>query len=326
MCPQFVDLNGDGHMDIVAGIFGGSPKVALGDGQHFAQPKEVLDKDGQRILMNQYWDYDENIWTDTDRCDAKGQERKGFLTSTWVVDWDGDGDLDLVIGDHNEHGFVMLRRNEGTRTEAKFATRNELIMVDGKPLMLKGGVYTLQMADWDADGRDDLLVSRSHSDGSSVEMFRNVGSGKAVELGAGKTLLRTKIQGDAQEAGPPGKGVYAFAVDRDGDGDLDLMVGGQTVWQPKARKLSEEEKALVAELDAKIAKVEEAMQKVMEEIMEEAGDMETPEGRERMEKLYNERSDELEKIYEEMDSLSAQRAKLIPERKQQTYVWYYERR
>ena len=46
----------------------------------------------------------------------------------------------------------------------------------------------------------------------------------------------------------PDAGLYADAVDYDGDGDLDLVVGGYSMWTPPARELNAEEKATVARL------------------------------------------------------------------------------
>ena len=82
---------------IVAGIFDGSPHVALGDGTHWQQPHTILDKAGERVVLNSYWDFTKKQWVKTDRCDPEGgAPAEGHLTSAIAMDWDHDGDFDLV--------------------------------------------------------------------------------------------------------------------------------------------------------------------------------------------------------------------------------------
>ena len=52
MSPQFVDFNGDGHLDIVAGTFSGSPWIAFGTADGFAQPGMIHDRSGERIVID----------------------------------------------------------------------------------------------------------------------------------------------------------------------------------------------------------------------------------------------------------------------------------
>ena len=48
------DVNADGHDDIVCGIFDGSPHVSYWDAEAggFQQPVGILDKKGERIVLN----------------------------------------------------------------------------------------------------------------------------------------------------------------------------------------------------------------------------------------------------------------------------------
>src|SRR5690606_6313607 len=103
MSPQFVDFDADGHLDIVAGTFAGSPFVARGSATGFTAPVQILDEKGERIVINQFWNYDAKKWDNTDRCDPRGNDKlaRGHLTSAYAFDWDADGDLDLILGDYD---------------------------------------------------------------------------------------------------------------------------------------------------------------------------------------------------------------------------------
>src|SRR5512132_3071809 len=136
MSPQFVDLDGDGKLDIVAGTFDGSPHVALGTGKSWKQPEQILDRNGERIVFNQFWNFDKKQWDRTDRCNPEGKrapQQDGHLTSAVAMDFDGDGDLDLLLGDH-KNGSVYLRRNEGDARKCAFALKNEVVLAAGKPI------------------------------------------------------------------------------------------------------------------------------------------------------------------------------------------------
>ncbi|MEO0480869.1 MAG: FG-GAP-like repeat-containing protein [Planctomycetota bacterium] len=328
MSPQFVDFNGDGSMDIVAGIFDGSPHVAFGDGEHWSQPVQILDEDGHRIVMNQFWNFDEKKWDSTDRCNADGQTENGHLTSAWAVDYDGDGDHDLLLGDHDA-GMMMLRRNNGTNAEPRFATTNEWVHAAGEPLNLDGDVATMRMVDWNGDGRDDLVVSSIEgvagfgSNKAAVLVYLDEGEGDAVELGEASVLLH--VDSSAQ-AGPqhPSRGFYAEPFDYDGDGDLDLVVGGQAVYEPQGRELSDEEKQKVEDLRSQIADIDQQKSEFLQALQEEAGDMSTEEGRKKHEELFLARQDEYSAFWEKQRPLQEQLGELVPGTKRETFVWLYE--
>jgi len=230
MSPQFVDFDNDGRLDIVAGTFDGSPWVALGSEKGWRQPVQIMDGKGGRIVLNQYWDYDAKAWAQTNRCDAKGSNLpSGHGTSAVAWDWDGDGDLDLLLGDH-DGGHLYLRENAGKPGAPKFGAMNEPVMVGKKPLNV-GPLATPRLVDWDGDGRQDLLVgsmgnTTGEGEGGGVFLFRNTGSVKAPKWKAPTTLVAAGKQGSSGEPVRPDHGLYMDLADYDGDGDLDLIVGG----------------------------------------------------------------------------------------------------
>src|SRR5690349_11568018 len=157
MSPQFVDFDGDGKLDIVAGIFDGSPHLARGTDKGWLQPEQILEASGARIVFNQFWNFDTKRWDETTRSDLEGA-RPGHLTSAVAFDWDGDGDLDLLLGDHKT-GRICRRMNEGTAQKPAFASKNIPLRAGDAELEVPGTVSTLRLVDWNKDGLVDILAS-----------------------------------------------------------------------------------------------------------------------------------------------------------------------
>jgi len=193
-----VDLDGDGRTDIISGSFPGEiyffrRKV---DGT-FAAAEILKDRYGKEI-------------------------RVGSATSAFAVDWDGDGSIDLLVG--NILGEVYFIPNEGKGKELAFGTPRRLEAA-GVQIKVAGDAAPVA-ADWDGDGKLDLIVG---DDEGSVVWYRNVGTAKEPKLAAAQTLVGKSPLGWGDDSrrnpGEWGLRVKPCVVDWTGSGRLDLLLG-----------------------------------------------------------------------------------------------------
>ena len=81
MSSQFVDINADGHKDIVCGSFSGTPQVIMGSKNGFAEPVAMKDCNDETILIAAFWNDESEEWDKTDRANSEGH-----CTSTFPID------------------------------------------------------------------------------------------------------------------------------------------------------------------------------------------------------------------------------------------------
>lgn len=327
MSPQFVDFNGDGHTDIVAGTFSGSPYVALGNGEGFHQPEMINDRDGERIVLNQFWNYETKKWDSTTRCDPEGgAPASGHGTSAFAVDWDGDGDFDLLLGDY-DGGYLYLRENEGKPGEPAFARKNVLVEAGGKPIKVDK-MATMRVVDFNGDGTPDLLlgsVADAYINGTGGGVFAFANSSKRLppKLAAPVTWVAPSRKG-ASSPTRPDAGLYMDVADHDSDGDLDLIVGGYSMWTPPAPQLTAAQKARVAELEARQKELTAKNSKLNEAYSEAGAGLGEEEQRAARAAVLKEQSKTRQKISAELKEVRDELEPLTPGQKRQSFVWLYE--
>ncbi len=132
-----------------------------------------------------------------------------------LVDWDGDGDLDILCGEFLD--TISFFENSGTRAAPVYAAGRPL-EVDGRPLHLELEMLQVVAVDWDKDGDLDIIVGEE--DGRVV-LIENMGrSEKGMPVLKAPVYLR-------QQADKVKCGALATpdAADWDGDGDEDLVCG-----------------------------------------------------------------------------------------------------
>jgi FG-GAP-like repeat len=330
-----VDLDGDGHPDLISGSWPGEIFFFRGGpNRTFAPPVKLKNKDGKTINIGggrrpdsgnmiliagdaQFEKTDKGsvIVYEGERIEVpegKSAGITGTASAVHAVDWDGDGVLDLLVGDIG--GNVYLVPNEGTAKECKFGKERSL-EAGGRTLRVDGGDAGPFACDWDGDGKIDLLVGAG--DGS-VWFYRNVGAGKVPELAAGVRLVApgdTSFGPDAPKE--PRRGIRAkvCAVDWDGDGRLDLLVGDFATQKPDRPEPTPAEKA---EHD-KARKELEPVMKQYSELINKLYGASAPKEKGEKDKFEK----ELQEVSKRMQEL---REKIPPDYENHGWVWLFRRR
>jgi hypothetical protein len=231
MSSQFVDFNADGRLDFIAATYEGTVFLVEGSADGWGQPQHLKDSKGRNIVISLYYDMEDNEYRNANRS-PEGQKDSGdHCVSATVFDWDDDGDLDLLLGAYG--GALYRQMNEGKPGAPAYTGVNIPVEADGKPFEMRGGLTAARLVDWNGDGLQDLVCGGFKG---GVSVLVNVGQRGAPRFGAPTTLIKKS----KQIAGPR-EGLYVDPVDYDGDGDLDLLVGGIALVPSKETALSDTE-------------------------------------------------------------------------------------
>ncbi len=222
----FGDVDGDGDLDLVLGIYG-QDRLYINDGagtfsDATASRMPVIDRttsavavgdvdgDGDLDLAVGNWGQQNGLYLNdgtgrfsdatASRMPVDGDE----TDSVAFGDADGDGDLDLVIGNTGGRDRNRLYLNDGTGTFSD---------VTASRMPVNGDISrSVVFGDMDGDGDLDLVLGDGRS-GQRVRLYLNDGTGTFSDVSATRMPAVTD-------------GVLTVAIgDVDGDGDLDLVLG-----------------------------------------------------------------------------------------------------
>jgi predicted neuraminidase len=175
--PTAIDWDGDGDQDLVVGDEDGRVALVEHTGRTFKGVPQFLPP----------------VYFEQEAATLK----YGALATPFCVDWDGDGDEDIIAG--NTAGYVGFFENLGGGKTPKWARAKNLkagdqtlrIMAGSNgsiqsPCEAKWGYTTLSVADWDHDGLPDLLIN---SIWGEILWYRNEGTKRQPKLASAQAVM-----------------------------------------------------------------------------------------------------------------------------------------
>jgi len=199
--PLVCDWDGDGKLDLIVG------------------------NNTNRILWLRGYDPQRNRFTGMHELKVRGMlDPFGWRKGQIVLDFDGDGRLELITADW-QYRVCMYRQS--TESPLLLEPPTPLTYTNGKPIMVdtippaiyKYGMISLDAVDWTGNGVYDLIVSTNYMS----NLLENVGTNQQPKFKKPKPF--TTPDGPIEICHHDS---HAKAVDWDGDGRDDLLIGGES--------------------------------------------------------------------------------------------------
>ncbi len=212
--PNFADFDNDGDLDLLCGEFMDGftyfQNVGTRKDPTYAAGKKLNSAEGVPLVMDLQ-----------------------MITPT-AVDWDKDGDFDLIVGD--EDGRVALIENTGRIVDSQPVFAAPKYFQQQADTLKFGALATPFAYDWDGDGDQDILCGNT---AGSIGFFENLGpADNGLWKWAAPSVLHVKSSDNQTKpfrvmAGENGSiqgpceakwGYTTLSVaDWDGDGDGDII-------------------------------------------------------------------------------------------------------
>ena len=212
--PSFADFDLDGDLDLICGEFLDGftwfENIGSRTAPEYAAGRRLINSAGEFLVMDLQ-----------------------MITPT-AVDWDGDDDIDLIVGD--EDGRVALVENTGRSKDGMPLFAGPAYFQQQADTLKCGALATPFACDWDNDGDEDIL---SGNTAGYISWFENLGPGSGglpkwsaprhLEVDGKPFRIMAGRDGSIQGPCEAKWGYTTFSVaDWDGDQDADIIFN--SIW------------------------------------------------------------------------------------------------
>lgn len=246
-------------MDMIAAGFGGFCYYFEGknDGT-LKQSIEWTNKSGKLMQCGHYYDVKARSYANDKSLDKRFATKMDYAKA---VDWDNDGDLDLVFSG----GYtIKLRINEGTKKSPKFAIKDKLIYKSNDC------GYVLDIVDWNNDGLFDLISSKKS--GQSY-LHKNIGAVGNPKFSAPVLIVDMKTLICKKEGG--GIEYSSFSTcDYNNDGKLDLIVGVKSKELDPNFKMTKEKEIKIQKYEVEVNECKKKLESIYQKYFKQYGNRE----------------------------------------------------